>query len=112
MYAHSHLIQAYQQGHTPNPDVLCNRHIKFSALHHYCLETLQVDAIATGHYARVQLTENGKSSDHLNDESIIQTYSCSNVPIPMCYIYTGAKLLKAVDSCKDQTYFLSQVSQV
>ncbi|CAI7994042.1 tRNA-specific 2-thiouridylase MnmA [Geodia barretti] len=79
----SHFVQAYEQGHTPNPDILCNRHIKFSALHRYCCQHLDADVIATGHYARVERDEAGK-----------------------------ARLKVATDSCKDQTYFLSQVPQV
>ena len=55
----SHFVQAYEQGHTPNPDVLCNRHIKFSALHRYCRQHLDADVIATGHYAIVERDEAG-----------------------------------------------------
>ena len=58
----SHFIQSYQRGHTPNPDILCNKHIKFNALHHHCREKLHVDAIATGHYARVELSAAGSES--------------------------------------------------
>ena len=46
------MVQGYQEGLTPNPDVLCNRHIKFDAFHKYATKQLSADAIATGHYAR------------------------------------------------------------
>lgn len=76
------LLDDYRRGLTPNPDVLCNRHVKFSALLDHALQTCGAQALATGHYARiVHDPEDG-----------------------------GVRLLKAADSLKDQTFFLSQVS--
>ncbi len=46
-----HFLQEYQAGRTPNPDVLCNREIKFKAFLDYAIE-LDADLIATGHYVR------------------------------------------------------------
>ncbi len=46
-----HFLEEYRQGRTPNPDVVCNREIKFKAFLEYALE-LGADLIATGHYAR------------------------------------------------------------
>lgn len=37
---------------TPNPDILCNEFIKFGSFYRYCIQNLNVDAIATGHYAQ------------------------------------------------------------
>ncbi len=48
-----HFLDEYQAGRTPNPDILCNREIKFRAFLDYAL-TLGADKIATGHYARIQ----------------------------------------------------------
>jgi tRNA-specific 2-thiouridylase len=48
----SHFVAEYRAGRTPNPDVLCNKEIKFSAFLDHAL-TLGADKIATGHYARV-----------------------------------------------------------
>ncbi|GJQ78256.1 hypothetical protein Trydic_g22099, partial [Trypoxylus dichotomus] len=45
------LIKDYESGYTPNPDILCNRHIKFDSFYKYAKEKLNADAIATGHYA-------------------------------------------------------------
>ena len=50
----AYFLQEYRAGRTPNPDVLCNREIKFKAFLDYALETLDAEVIATGHYARVQ----------------------------------------------------------
>lgn len=42
----------YRDGLTPNPDILCNRHIKFKYFYDHCINVMGADAIATGHYAR------------------------------------------------------------
>ena len=49
----THFLQEYKAGRTPNPDILCNREIKFKAFLDYALK-LGADAIATGHYAGIQ----------------------------------------------------------
>lgn len=72
-----HFLEEYRAGRTPNPDILCNKEIKFQAFLDHAV-TLGADYIATGHYAQV---------DH-------------NGP---------ARLLRAVDTNKDQTYFLHAV---
>lgn len=77
----TYFIDEYAKGRTPNPDILCNKHIKFKAFLEYA-EELNADFIATGHYARVEHHE-GKDS----------------------------VMLKGIDQNKDQTYFLSQVSR-
>ncbi len=71
----------YAQGRTPNPDVLCNREIKFRAFLDHALEHVGGDAVATGHYARVRRDGN------------------------------RYRLLKGVDPHKDQSYFLHAVDQ-
>jgi tRNA-specific 2-thiouridylase len=54
-----HFLEEYKAGRTPNPDILCNREIKFKAFLEYAL-SLGADFIATGHYTRTR-TENGKA---------------------------------------------------
>ena len=50
-------LESYQSGiETPNPDVYCNRHIKFDAFLKYAMDTVGADYMATGHYARVSPT--------------------------------------------------------
>ena len=46
------MVDGYENGMTPNPDVLCNRHVKFGALFNHATKVLGADAMATGHYAR------------------------------------------------------------
>lgn len=48
-----HFLKEYQAGRTPNPDILCNKEIKFKAFLNYA-KKLGADKIATGHYARVE----------------------------------------------------------
>lgn len=45
-------LREYQSGRTPNPDIFCNKYIKFGSFYRYAKENLAADAIATGHYAR------------------------------------------------------------
>ena len=73
-------LSAYRIHRTPNPDVLCNREIKFQVFVEYA-EMLGAARIATGHYARVE---------HVTADR--------------------ARLRRAVDTGKDQTYFLQAVS--
>jgi tRNA-uridine 2-sulfurtransferase len=49
----AHFLEEYRAGRTPNPDVLCNREIKFGALLEYA-QRLGADRLATGHYARIE----------------------------------------------------------
>lgn len=78
----SEFLYEYQIGRTPNPDVLCNARIKFKILLDYALK-LNADLIATGHYAGIQKNSIGEF-----------------------------ELIKAIDSNKDQSYFLYRLNQV
>ena len=79
-----YMFDEYQKGRTPNPDVLCNREIKFDVFMKIALD-LGADYVATGHYCR---------------KGILET---NGVPV--------YQLLSGVDSNKDQSYFLCQLSQ-
>ena len=80
-----YMFSEYEKGRTPNPDVLCNREIKFDAFLKCALE-LGVDYVATGHYCRKDefVNENGET------------------------IY---RIIAGADKNKDQSYFLCQLSQ-
>ena len=67
-----HFLDEYRAGRTPNPDILCNREIKFKAFLDYAID-LGADKIATGHYARIKESQ-GQSllltgQDHNKDQS-------------------------------------------
>ena len=79
-----YMFNEYEKGRTPNPDVLCNREIKFDVFMKIAL-SLGADFVATGHYCRKGELEN-------NGTTIYQ-------------------LLSGVDKNKDQSYFLCQLSQ-
>jgi tRNA-specific 2-thiouridylase len=91
----SHFLEEYRAGRTPNPDILCNKEIKFRAFLDHAL-TLGADAIATGHYARVS-----HANSSATDSSA--TESRDN-------LHASARLLRAQDNNKDQTYFLHAVN--
>ncbi|GAB5574367.1 mitochondrial tRNA-specific 2-thiouridylase 1 isoform X1 [Prionailurus iriomotensis] len=143
-------LSEYEKGRTPNPDIVCNKHIKFSCFFHYAVDNLEqtrgssvrvtaaegvaergftdhddacetdskspddferltselnrADAVATGHYARTSL----------EDEEVFQQ---KHIKRPeglfrnRFEVRNAVKLLQAADSFKDQTFFLSQVSQ-
>ena len=75
-YVFTYFLDELKKGRTPNPDIMCNKYIKFDMFAKEA-KKLGADYIATGHYARIK----------------------------------NNKLLRGVDSNKDQTYFLSQVSK-
>jgi len=76
----TNFLEEYEIGRTPNPDILCNQEVKFKAFLDHVLE-LGADKIATGHYARIDASNNQYN------------------------------LLKGVDGNKDQSYFLCRLTQ-
>jgi tRNA-uridine 2-sulfurtransferase len=74
-------LAEFGAGRTPNPDILCNKHVKFNAFLHYAIEDLGADCIATGHYARVEERDG------------------------------QFQLLKGLDPNKEQSYFLYAMGQ-
>jgi tRNA-uridine 2-sulfurtransferase len=84
-------LAEYAAGRTPNPDVLCNREIKFKQFSRYA-RALGGDFIATGHYARAA-----------------RMPSTAQANAPASEPESDFRLLKGVDPAKDQTYFLQAV---
>ncbi len=68
-----YFINEYTAGRTPNPDVMCNKHVKFGAFKQFA-EDYGADFIATGHYARRQDTETGAELHRGIDPDKDQTY--------------------------------------
>ena len=77
----TYFLDEYKKGRTPNPDVMCNKEVKFKAFLDYAMQ-LDADYIAMGHYAQLSRDEDGT-----------------------------VHLLRGADENKDQTYFLSQLTQ-
>ena len=93
-----YMIEEYKKGNTPNPDVMCNREVKFGVFWKFAKEH-GADAIATGHYARnVQAGEKLKVSKVVKAESLDKLDG----------LY---KLLTGCDITKDQSYFLWTLKQ-
>ena len=79
-----YMFREYKHGRTPNPDILCNREIKFDIFMKIALD-LGADFVATGHYSRINREKKKKIIIH--------------------------KLISGVDKSKDQSYFLCQLNQ-
>lgn len=79
-----YMFSEYEKGRTPNPDILCNREIKFDAFLKEAL-TLGAEYVATGHYCRKDSIEKNGQTIH--------------------------RLFAGIDNNKDQSYFLCQLSQ-
>lgn len=79
-----YMISEYEAGRTPNPDIMCNKYVKFGAFLNFAIKN-GADFVATGHYA--QIKKDGSSKD--------EQYS----------------LLAGVDNEKDQSYFLWTIKQ-
>lgn len=69
----AHFLNEYEQGRTPNPDVLCNKEIKFNAFLNHALN-LGADYIATGHYAKVRVANSVGELLKAKDREKDQTY--------------------------------------
>ena len=74
-----YFLDGYAAGRTPNPDILCNREIKFDVFLHYA-ERLGADWIATGHYARIEHTDAGPRLLRGVDAGKDQSYFLAAVP--------------------------------
>ncbi|UUD35757.1 tRNA 2-thiouridine(34) synthase MnmA [Mycoplasmopsis caviae] len=62
-------IDEYKAGRTPNPDILCNKYIKFDAFLNYAFDKLNADYIAMGHYAKVEKGELFRALDDNKDQT-------------------------------------------
>lgn len=88
-----YMFEEYSKGRTPNPDVLCNREIKFDAFLK-AAQKLGADMVATGHYCRRDMLRDENGAPVL-DENGKNIY----------------RILAGTDPNKDQTYFLCQLNQ-
>ena len=88
-----YMFEEYSRGRTPNPDVLCNREIKFDAFLK-CARKLGADMVATGHYCRKE-----------------QAVGPDGCPLTDADGHPVYRLLAGSDPNKDQSYFLCQLNQ-
>ena len=118
----AYLLDGYARGLTPNPDIMCNREIKFGVFRAWAKDN-GFSAVATGHYARRTVLETG----NLKPETTVirgQPIAAANgVGVPSASSITitqvssirspvsGFQLLEGCDKNKDQSYFLALLSQ-
>ena len=120
-----YMIEGYKKGITPNPDVMCNKEIKFGLFLKKALE-MGADYVATGHYVRV-------ASRYISDGTGVVRFQRANAPTPHPEIFASQKpsisgfrsyrtkhtkklptsfsLFAAKDKNKDQSYFLWTLTQ-
>ena len=95
-----YMISEYKLGRTPNPDVMCNKHVKFGAFLKKAL-SIGADYVATGHYAR-EMNFKNFGAFALGDK---------RTGDPRRLKFLNSSLLKGVDPSKDQSYFLWTLKQ-
>jgi len=96
-----YMINEYKAGRTPNPDVMCNKYIKFGGFFDWAMKK-GTDYVATGHYARTRV----KSYKVHNVKSKKKTWTKKLYKLDEPY-----ELLTGVDTNKDQSYFLWTLTQ-
>lgn len=89
-----YMVAEYKAGRTPNPDVMCNKAIKFGAFFKKAMDS-GADYVATGHYARTQNVKSQMSEVKSRIQNTEEKY----------------EMLAGVDTNKDQTYFLWTLNQ-
>ena len=84
-----YFLEEYRGGRTPNPDIICNKEIKFKAFLQFAAEILNADYIATGHYVRRAEVKGEGDSEKAG----------------------GWEMLRGLDNNKDQSYFLYTLAE-
>jgi tRNA-specific 2-thiouridylase len=92
-----YMIAEYRSGRTPNPDVMCNREVKFGAFLKKAIN-MGADCVATGHYARAS------SGNNFSQDLLLRNVDRSKNYFP-------TSLLRGKDTSKDQSYFLWTLKQ-
>ncbi len=100
-----YLLDGYQRGLTPNPDVMCNREMKFGVFLKYA-QAEGFTAVATGHYTQ-RVENTGLRIPDTGKTNASTTSELSGIRYPQ----SGFSLLEGLDKNKDQSYFLALLSQ-
>ncbi len=92
------MMNEYKEGRTPNPDVMCNKHVKFGVFYDWAMKE-GADFVATGHYARI-----AKSKKEIGDQQVEAKEQNSKQGTQN--LDASFSLLAGEDTNKDQSYFL------
>jgi len=115
-----YFFDAYKKGLTPNPDVMCNKEIKFKFLYNWAMKN-GFDYLATGHYARINTTPSasrppllgrrGSSAVLLGNTAELSSFSRrSTLSLPKGEVVgVDYGLMRSADEFKDQTYFIYNI---
>ncbi len=93
-----YFFKEYKAGRTPNPDVMCNKEIKFKMLYNWAMKK-GFNFLATGHYARVSTGEISKNKYQISKSKTTQPENNSY------------QLIQSADEFKDQTYFIYNIKK-
>jgi tRNA-specific 2-thiouridylase len=104
-----YMIREYSAGRTPNPDVMCNRYVKFGGFTKWA-KGQGADFVATGHYAQIRQLNNS-GTEQLNNSKIGEKGLPRHAFAPDNFDETQFSLLAGVDKNKDQSYFLWTLNQ-
>jgi len=103
-----YMIAEYKAGRTPNPDVMCNKSVKFGAFYDWAMKQ-GADFVATGHYARIVINKDGKSVTPA-EAGVLELSQDSRSPKQATPVdgFRGndKRLLAGADPNKDQSYFI------
>ena len=105
-----YMIAEYKLGRTPNPDVMCNKEVKFGAFLKKAL-SMGADFVATGHYAINTIANNKNLFPKVTDIFLQKNSSFSRRRAPKALLKKDFFLCKGIDLSKDQSYFLWTLNQ-
>ncbi|KAG2393419.1 hypothetical protein C9374_006950 [Naegleria lovaniensis] len=113
------LLDGYIQGQTPNPDLFCNKFIKFDAMLKYAQEKCGADYIGTGHYAQIgyehasgcNATTTMTPHTTMTNKTTPPPHTTTTPPHTIIPNIPATHLLRAIDHSKDQSYFLAFVNK-
>lgn len=107
----NYFFDEYKAGRTPNPDVMCNKEIKFKLLYNWAMEN-GFDYVATGHYAQVSPVDN-----FMKNEKMVGKWLSRKMALASAAASTAVQtpqssfsLQRSADEFKDQTYFIYNIT--
>jgi tRNA-uridine 2-sulfurtransferase len=107
-----YFFKEYKAGRTPNPDVMCNKEIKFKLLYNWARKN-NFDYLATGHYAQIVRRKQGPVDNFMKNEKIVGKWPPRKIALSGLPPNAEARsyaLQRSNDEFKDQTYFIYNIT--